>query len=64
MIIYVFYQSPLILTRADKRGLSHSMCLYQVMEASHFLNDVTNDAESKQIGHSVLFASFKSELTW
>ena len=32
----------------DKRYLSHGMYLYQVMMASHFLNDVANDAESTQ----------------
>ena len=29
-------------------GLSHGMCLYQVMMTLHFLNDVPNDAESAQ----------------
>ena len=29
----------------DKHGLSHGMCLYQVMML-HFLNDVANDTES------------------
>ena len=32
----------------DKRCLSHGMCLYQVMMTFHFLNDVSNDAESTQ----------------
>ena len=32
----------------DNRCLSHAMCLYQVMTTLHFLNDVANDAESKQ----------------
>ena len=45
-----FYQQPLILTALlpDKRCLSHSMCLYQVMMTLHFLNDSANDAESTQ----------------
>ena len=30
----------------DKHGLSHGMCLYQVMMTLHFLNDVANDTES------------------
>ena len=32
----------------DKCYLSDGMCLYQVMVALHFLNDVANGAESKQ----------------
>ena len=32
----------------DKHGLSHGMCLYQVMMTLHFLYDVTNDTESIQ----------------
>ena len=32
----------------DKHYLSHGMCLYQVMMTLHFLNDITNDAESTQ----------------
>ena len=34
----------------DKHGLSHGMCLYQVMMMLHFLNDVADDAESTQNG--------------
>ena len=45
-----FYHLPNILivlgTLPDKRCLSHGMCLYQVMMTLHFLNDVSNDAES------------------
>ena len=32
----------------DKRCLSHSMCLYQVMMTLHFLNNIANDTESTQ----------------
>ena len=32
----------------DKHGLSHGICLYQVMMTLHFLNDITNDTESTQ----------------
>ena len=32
----------------DKHCLSHGMCLYMVIMTLHFLNDVTNDTESKQ----------------
>ena len=35
-------------TLTDKRCLSHGICLYQVMVALHFLNDVAIDAESTQ----------------
>ena len=35
-------------TLPDKRCLSYRMCLYQVMTALHFFNDVANDAESTQ----------------
>ena len=35
-------------TLPDKRCLSHSMCLYQVMMTVHFMNDVANDTESTQ----------------
>ena len=46
----------------DKHGLSHGMCLYQVMVTLHFLNDVANDAEStKKIQNYVIIASLKSE---
>ena len=45
-----YYQLPLILTvllpLPGKHGLSHGMCLYQVMMTLHILNDVANDAES------------------
>ena len=45
-----FYQLPLILKALlpDKRCLSHSMCLYQIMMMLHFFNDVANDPESTQ----------------
>ena len=48
---YSIYQLPLKLlccALPDKRCLSHVMCLFQVMMTLHFLNDVANDAESKQ----------------
>ena len=51
--IYI-YQLPrivtaLLYTLPDKRCLSHGMCLYHAMIMTlHFLNDVTNDAESTQ----------------
>ena len=35
-------------TLPDKRCLSHSVCLYQIMMTLHFLNDVANDAEPTQ----------------
>ena len=36
-------------TLHDKHGLSHGMCLYQVMMSLYFfLNGVANDAESTQ----------------
>ena len=35
-------------TLPDKRCLSHSMCLYQVMMTMHFLKDVASDAKSTQ----------------
>ena len=44
MNMYI-YQLPLVF---DKHGLSHGMCLYQVMMTLHFLNDVANDGESTQ----------------
>ena len=48
-----FYQSPLILTKLFQHNLINvsylTACyLYQVMMTLHFLNDVANDAESKQ----------------
>ena len=49
-----FYQTelPLILTallQADLINVSYlTACLYQVMMMLHFLNDITNDAESQQ----------------
>ena len=60
------YRLPLILTAllhvADKRYLSHGMCLYQVMKKLHFLNDVANDAESTQkLKNYAIIASLKSE---
>ena len=46
----------------DKHGLSHGMCLYQVMITLNFLNDIANDAESTQkIENYVIIASLKSE---
>ena len=47
------YQSPLILTELFQHNLINvsylTACyLYQVMMTLHFLNDVANDAESKQ----------------
>ena len=42
-----------------KHGLSHGMCLYQVMMTLHFLNDVANDAE--QIKNYVIITSLRSE---
>ena len=32
----------------EKHGLSHDMCLYQVIMTLQFLNDVANDTESIQ----------------
>ena len=32
----------------DKRCISHSMCLYQVMMTFHFLKDVAKDTELTQ----------------
>ena len=46
-IIYLSYQLHCCML-PDKRCLSHGMCLYQVMMMLHFLNDVTNDAQSTQ----------------
>ena len=34
---------------SDKHGLSHGMYLYQVMVALHFLNDITNDNQHKNL---------------
>ena len=48
-------------TLHDKLCLSHGMCLFQVMMTLHFLNDVTNDAESAQNKRNVKIASLKSE---
>ena len=46
----------------DKRGLSHRMCLYQVMMLLHFLKDIANDAESTQkIENYVIIAILKNE---
>ena len=46
----------------DKCCLFHGMCLYQVMMTLHFLNDITNDAESIQKNENyVIIASLKSE---
>ena len=47
------YQSPLIITELFQHNLINvsylTACyLYQVMMTLHFLNDVANDAESKQ----------------
>ena len=49
----VHYQSPLILTELFQHNLINvsylTACyLYRVMMTLHFLNDVANDAESKQ----------------
>ena len=51
--IIKLYQSPLILTELFEHDLIDvsylTACyLYQVMMTLHFLNDVTNDAESTQ----------------
>ena len=47
---------------ADKRWLSHDMCLYQVMMTLHFLNDVANDPElTQKIDNYVIIASLKSK---
>ena len=41
-------------------GLSHGICLYPVMITLHFLNDVTNDAESTQkVATYVIIASLE-----
>ena len=57
-ISYLSYQLPR--TLPDKRCLSHGMCLYQVKMTLHFLNDVTNDAESIQkIENYVIIASLE-----
>ena len=32
------------LSLSDVHGLSHGLCLYQVMMTLHFLDDVANDA--------------------
>ena len=45
----------------DKHGLSHDMCLYQVMMTLHFLNYVANDTEPTQKSNYVQIASLKSE---
>ena len=47
----------------DKHGLSHGMCLYQVMMTLHFLNNFANDAESinTKIENYIIIASLKSE---
>ena len=46
---------------SDKRCQSHCMCLYQVMMTLHFLNDVTNDAESAKNENYFIIASLNSE---
>ena len=51
-------------TLPDKRCLSHSMCLYQVMMTLHLLNDVANDAESTQKRSLRHILDMKSKLTW
>ena len=43
----------------DKHGLSHEMCLYQVMMTLHFLN-VAYDAISTKIENYAIIASLKS----
>ena len=49
-------------TLPEKRGLSHGMCLYQVMMTLRLLNDVANDTESTQKNENyVIIASLKSE---
>ena len=50
-------------TLPDKHGLTHGMCLYQVMMTLHFLKDVANDAESThtKIENYVIIAGLKSE---
>ena len=62
----MIYQLPLYelkcCTLLDKRYLSHSMCLYQVIMTLHFLNDVANGAESTQTSKIMpLIANLKSE---
>ena len=49
-------------TLPDKHCLSHEMCLYQVMMALHFLNDVANGTESTQkFANYIIIASLKRE---